>query len=390
MIMNIATITNTFVPFAGAVTCFLIISMHLFYHRNQKINRPVAVLWFYFACCLINWISVFFYFHLPDLFVAINALVMFTFIMAQVLFYQFLFHITRLEESERFSHRHYLLPASIALLLTVLMIVTPFESQKLTIMSKGQYKGGSYLFYIVSNSKMAIRLLFTLVYTTLSFIRLNQYRRQIENHSANYEKSSLHWVRTFLILSLSLIPIPLMGMLLPRDVAATSLLLTANNMVILFQYAFLCYHVIAHNFISFDHLSERRHDIKSRVSDDAVETNPIAAQEEKIGHQSKTGISKADFEAFMLRERPYLNPDLRLIDLAIQLNTNRTYLSNFINSEYAINFNRLINQFRMKELESISTLNQNKNKTEKELAEMAGFGSYRNFKRYEGNNDGEQ
>ncbi len=381
--MNIATLANTFMPLSAAVTCFLITSLAIYYERHRNISPSVKILWFYFICCMVNWGSVFFYFQAPDVFVVINSLVMFTFIMAQVLFYKFLFFLTHTDAKEHFPRIHYLAPLLITLFLTILMITTPFESQKTTILGRGEYQGGSHLFHIVSNSKMAVRFVFSIIYTALCFIRLHQYRKRIENLSANYDKSSLRWVKTFLLLSLSLIPIPLIGILLPRDMAVSSTLLTAHNAVILFQYAFLCFHVIKQNFISFDHINTL--DYEEEEIPTLTHDCPTTRSREENGDDSqkrKPGITREEFEAHMKTQGPFLNPDLRLIDLAAQLKTNRTYLSHFINSEYGINFNRLINRFRMQELERIKKIEANKQRAEKELVEIVGFGSYRNYKRY--------
>ena len=386
--MDIATLANTFMPMGASITGFLIVSLHWYYERHRDNNRPVRVLWFYFCCCMVNWSSVFIYFHVPNLFVVINSLAMFTFIMVQVLFYKFLFLLTRTDPRERFSKLHFLIPVLITLLLTILMAITPFDTQKLTVMGRGKYMGGSHLFFVVSNSKMAVRLIFSIVYTLLCLIRLHRYRKRVENLSANYDKSSLHWVKTILLLSLSLIPIPLLGLLLPRDMAASSALLTAHNAVMLFQYSFLCFHVVRNNFIVFDQEDTDGH----TETDNTTEYSPteIAIDEEESAtllQTRKSSITKEEFEDFIMTERPFLDPDLRLFDLANLLNTNRTYLSSFINSEYAINFNRLINRFRMRELERLRKEGTNKTKTEKEMVEMVGFGSHRNFKRYEAQED---
>lgn len=195
-------------------------------------------------------------------------------------------------------------------------------------------------------------------------------------------------MKTILLLSLSLIPVPLLGLLLPRDMAASSALLTAHNAVMLFQYSFLCFHVVRNNFIIFD-----QEDADVNVdADEPAECGyeEIAQDEEKSAtllQTRKNSITKEEFEDFIMTERPFLDPDLRLFDLANLLNTNRTYLSSFINSEYAINFNRLINRFRMRELERLRKEGTNKTKTEKEMVEMVGFGSHRNFKRYEAQED---
>ena len=374
--MDISTFANIFVPLSAAVTCFVIVSLYLFHDRYNGRIIPARILLYYFICCIVNWSSIYVYFYWPSIFVVLNSIVLFTFIMAQILFYKFLFYLTRTNPSERFSRIHLLLPILIALFLTILMLITPFELQLLSVLGRGKFNGGSYLFFLVSNSKMPIRFVFSVVYTILCFIRLYKYRNQVDDYSANYDKSSLGWVKTYLLLALSLIPIPLIGMLLPRDMAVGSSLLTVQCLVIVFQYSFLCFHMIIHNYISFDDT-----DSKCELGDLCVEESSL------VEPSSKVNITKTEFEEYMVKERPFLNSDLKLVDLAGQLNTNRTYLSSFINSAYGMNFSRLVNHFRLMELKRLKQLKSMEGRTEKELAEMVGFGSYRNFKRFVAQDD---
>ena len=81
----------------------------------------------------------------------------------------------------------------------------------------------------------------------------------------------------------------------------------------------------------------------------------------------------------MRTARPYLNPRLRITDLAAALNTNRSYLSAFINSTYNMNFSQLINSYRLEEFRRLEKERPELNKTER--AVMAGFGSYRSYVR---------
>ncbi|MBN1990151.1 MAG: hypothetical protein JW783_12185 [Bacteroidales bacterium] len=381
--MDIATLANIFVPLSAAVTSFVIVTLHLYYRNQGSRARSVKVLWFYFGCCIVNWSAIFLYFYLPNVFVVLNSFVFFTFIIVQILFYNFLFFLTRIDADERFPQIHFLIPILISLFLTALMLLTPFQAQRLSVLGRGEFTGGSYLFFIVSNSKMPVRLVFSVVYTGLCFIRLYRYRKRVENYSANYDKSSLHWVKTYLILSVSLIPIPLMGIILPRGEAAASVFLSIQNLLILFQYAFLCFHLVTQNYIYLDDsLPKRSSDKELEESNPVVDFTPgtFACETECVG--AKVKITRVDFEEYIASERPYLNSDLRLTDVAADLNTNRTYLSAFINTEYGVNFNGLINRYRLLELERLKELEGAKGWEEKEMVERVGFGSYRNYKRF--------
>jgi AraC-like DNA-binding protein len=51
--------------------------------------------------------------------------------------------------------------------------------------------------------------------------------------------------------------------------------------------------------------------------------------------------------AYMVSERPYLDPELSLIDLARRLRTNASVLSQVINVGIGKNFNDFVNQYRV-------------------------------------------
>jgi len=76
-------------------------------------------------------------------------------------------------------------------------------------------------------------------------------------------------------------------------------------------------------------------------------------------------------------DKPYLNPDLKISDVARAIKTNRTYLSDLLSSDLDVNFNRFVNKYRIE-----TALNILQNPGEKkllEVAELSGFNSYSVF-----------
>ncbi|MBO5698988.1 MAG: helix-turn-helix transcriptional regulator [Bacteroidaceae bacterium] len=76
--------------------------------------------------------------------------------------------------------------------------------------------------------------------------------------------------------------------------------------------------------------------------------------------------------------RLYLNPHLNINDLARELTTNRTYISNYFNREINSSFNDYVNNLRLKEVEYLL-------RTTKEnvanVAKLSGFNSLRTMQR---------
>ncbi|AYA36757.1 AraC family transcriptional regulator [Hymenobacter oligotrophus] len=86
-------------------------------------------------------------------------------------------------------------------------------------------------------------------------------------------------------------------------------------------------------------------------------------------------------EQLMLTERPYLEPDLSLGDLATRLQTNTTTLSKVINAGFGQNFNDFVNSYRVGEAERLLTDPKYQHYTLVGIALESGFNSKSTFNR---------
>lgn len=80
-------------------------------------------------------------------------------------------------------------------------------------------------------------------------------------------------------------------------------------------------------------------------------------------------------------ERPYLKPGYSLRDLAEELGITYTYLSYIINREYGMNFNNLVNKYRVAHLQQLMKQPDASMYTLEALAQRAGFNSRSTFYR---------
>ena len=83
------------------------------------------------------------------------------------------------------------------------------------------------------------------------------------------------------------------------------------------------------------------------------------------------------FEQWMDEKKPYLNPDFQLNDLRAVLPMNRTYLSQFVNSEYGCSFYMLVNRYRIAEAKRLLT--EQPDLKIQDIADRCGFSSRRVF-----------
>lgn len=321
----------------------------------------------YFASTLVSWVTLLLYFHLPELFVRLNWLSYLAFMLIQVYFYGFIFKVTRIDAAERFSWWHYLLPLLIALGLLVLQLVTPEAEQLRVVMGRGAYGGSERLFFHYSNSKMGVRLVFTVVYTMLAFRRLFRYQR-FAAEQPNGRPDLLRWVLGFLIFSVVLLVIPSLTLIYSRSTVLGTVVMGFHTLVLVLQYCYLCYYVLAGHNVTI-------------VEDEPPLLGARASEPEGAALPKKSLLTREGFEAYMQAEKPFLNPSLKITDLVEALGVNRTYISAFVNSEYGVNFSAYINQRRLQEYQQLLADPANEGRSKLELSEMAGFSSYRSFLR---------
>ena len=89
-----------------------------------------------------------------------------------------------------------------------------------------------------------------------------------------------------------------------------------------------------------------------------------------------------EIRRLMEEERLYLQPNLKINDLAMRLNTNRNYIYNAINGKMGISFSEFVNQKRIEY--AVQLMEKNPDMYLTEIAHKSGFSSdssfYRNFK----------
>ena len=84
----------------------------------------------------------------------------------------------------------------------------------------------------------------------------------------------------------------------------------------------------------------------------------------------------------MEKEKYFMQTQITINDIAKKLNTNRNYLSQFINDHFNTNFNSFLNEYRVKEARKLLLISQYNNYTIEGIAETVGFHSKATFNTY--------
>lgn len=80
-------------------------------------------------------------------------------------------------------------------------------------------------------------------------------------------------------------------------------------------------------------------------------------------------------------EEIYLKNDLSIWDLCRAVSSNRTYVSNLINEEFGMNFNSLVNKYRVNKAKMLLLDNNYQSYSLGKIAELSGFNSITSFNR---------
>lgn len=106
---------------------------------------------------------------------------------------------------------------------------------------------------------------------------------------------------------------------------------------------------------------------------------PTPEETEEETPQMSLSAYRATLEEWMEKEKPYTNPEFRLLDLRQILPLNRTYLSQLINNEYGCNFYQFVTNYRIEEAKRL--MEEHPSMQIQEIAEQSGFSSPTVFSR---------
>ncbi|WP_294477931.1 hypothetical protein [uncultured Bacteroides sp.] len=355
-------------PIISSMGCGI---MLIIYRRTQgktEESTLYRLLIAYFLTISLMWACAMTYVFFPMLYVRINICFYLGLFWGQVVFYQFVYTLTRVPGEKAFSKIHYIIPLVIVSIFAIWSAFVPFETQVYLVTSRGKTAPGYEAYSRLFTSRLIFRGIWNILYTILAWWRLLAYRRMITDYSANADRSSLSWVQLLLLISFSLVPPSVLSAIFSKQVLISSLLLLIPQLLLVVQHAIVCYNMAVGNFIVINY-----------PEDDITGTQE--EKEPEIETEIEPEIDRKIFEKHIYEHRPYLNPDLRITDLMQFFHTNRTYLSRFINREYNMNFSRYINTLRLRELERLRNDSSRSHLPDEELVFLAGFSNYRSYLR---------
>lgn len=320
---------------------------------------------------------------LPEITIQIWPLTVFALYLAPVLYYRFICILTDIENKDiRSFNKHYLFPlfAGIGCCTIYYIVPSPIYLQLVVDKTTGSYPVTTFIFQTIP----AVQFILTGIYMLLAVRKLaNRYNQHTDNPM---------WTKWFhlsiILCSLSFIWSGAFLFTIWRQTAVWALSVaiaaawiqtiylccdTFNRKSLLFLPLFNAPELLKNTF--HDCLCKHENNSKKyrtymcrTLTVDTIEAAPVK-------------LNRNLFEKEVIGNKWYLKPQLRLSELTEVFNTNRTYLSGFINQTYGCRFNEYINRLRLRELERLLSLPDNQGKSAQKLYSKAGFLSYRTYLR---------
>ena len=190
--------------------------------------------------------------------------------------------------------------------------------------------------YCVPVDLRVIISMYPVVLFVLVITHLHAYKVWCEENYSSMEHIDVQWIVRYLLMVLVL------GLsYLYVAVSDNPGRVVTQNALLFFMFAY-----------SIEQILFRRDPWSNVRGEDVRDTEEIQdeeAQDEEARSTKVTYAQRDELEHWLEAEKPYLNPDFKLMDMRAVLPINRTYLSQFINDTYGCSFYQFVNKYRIEE-----------------------------------------
>ena len=348
-------------PMFAAVICCIMLLMY--YRKSDEFTQRklTRLMIFTYVMAFFCWFGIILYIVWYNGFVWFNTFFFLVLMLDQVLLYHFVFIITGTESRRRFYSINYIIPVVLTIIMGVWSLLVPYDVQYYIVESRGEIAEGYTCYSLFFSATIPVFIIYNVLYPLLSLRRILRYRREVVNYSADEQRASARWLFQLIFLIWLTLPIAGITLFVHKSVFFNSAITALGAFLPIFQYLVICYNSMSGNYVIIQSPSE---------------------EEEQLDEKKKsTPLNRLQFERYIREKKPYLNPKLKITDLCLDLNTNRSYLSAFINQEYGMNFSRYINCRRLEKLEQLRIDPANSKTIGIELVMLAGFSDFRAYLR---------
>lgn len=203
-------------------------------------------------------------------------------------------------------------------------------------------------------------------YAVWTLVNIPRYHHALKERFSYEDNIDLHWLRSIMLSFFLILGAWVVCAVLPIEYAEVVYMLLS-----LVAWMFISYFIYRHEsvlseFYVSESVAEPETEVEAKAEADAA---PRVEEESQL----RTTIVRL-FEV----EKIYLDPKLKLSDVAKMAYTNRTYLSNYFNSDNGMTFYEFVNRYRVEH--AVKLLSET-TMLIKEVAQQSGFSSLSTFHR---------
>lgn len=228
------------------------------------------------------------------------------------------------------------------------------------------------------------------IYFALSILYYNKYKKLIVQVTSNADTLLFRWIHNYLFAFLSMIVIRLVFTILSSffpqlETYQGTWWFFLMFSLVLYYIAVTGYSNSVHSKIQFRMSVFDKNPILllDNSTDDNNNEVLIDIEYEEIANENAPEIDswKQKIEHILTEEKLYQNPELTLTEIAKKLNTNAAVISRAINQGFQMNFNDLINYYRVEAVKKMLEQGEHKKTTLLGIAFDCGFNSKATFNR---------
>jgi len=210
-----------------------------------------------------------------------------------------------------------------------------------------------------------LTLQFLYYYSRIYKLNKSYISKLVAQHS-NYQQYEITWVRMFLLLFLAILAF----------VSIVLFVFLHNSKFQHFSTVVAAFFSLQVYFVAYKGLNQ-----ETTVVENEIGSIDTSGNKEYKGTERQDVYSenKEKLKNYVLSQKPYLNADLTLSELAVEINMTRNELSALINNEIGSNFYLYINEFRVSHVKELIKQDVSKQFTILALAYESGFNSKSTF-----------
>lgn len=366
--------------FFTTLPVFIILSWLILFFLDRRKNVAKRFLTLFLSVALVNYIAHYFYFNQNyNVYRVLDSVWVFTSLAVYPLFYYYIRLLTKdLKADLKWSW--ILLPAFMLALFStfIYLLMSPEEIEVFNheILYQNRKPTGNYPLLVDMQLFRVhlFKLIFAMeVFLTLYFgLRLiREFNAKVRAFYSNIRTRELSIIKLLLFFFVITSFISMVSNLIGKDYFAAYPYLLAIPSIT---------HSVA--LFGIGYVGYRQHfTIRDLTKDLSVGENNLIAGETTAISTRESDLLFDKLVKLLEKEQVYRDPELRLSDVALQLGTNRTYVSRLIQSRCKTNFCDYVNEYRIRHAERMLTSMENAKLSPDVVAIQSGFASKSTFYR---------